>query len=180
MRTLTKWDRRFLELALLVASWSKDPSTKVGCVLVAPDRRIVATGYNGFAMGVVDDQAALDDRDGRLKRTLHAELNALLTAGRHGASVEGCTAYVTRHPCANCAAALIQAGVNAIVFVQSDPAFAERWAADIAVAQEMLAQVRVTHIGCDPDALRCMQGQTGDARPQATLETGQHEEAARG
>lgn len=29
-----KWNRRFVELAKNVSTWSKDPSTKVGAVIV--------------------------------------------------------------------------------------------------------------------------------------------------
>ena len=50
-----KWNRRFMELAFMVASWSKDPSTKTGAVVVGPDREIRATGYNGLVRGVDDN-----------------------------------------------------------------------------------------------------------------------------
>tara|TARA_R110000787_G_scaffold186397_1_gene297914 strand:- start:2897 stop:3064 length:168 start_codon:yes stop_codon:yes gene_type:complete len=44
-----KWDQRFMELAAFIAQWSKDPSTKVGAVIVDPrNKRIVSTGFNGL------------------------------------------------------------------------------------------------------------------------------------
>ena len=43
-----KWDVRFIELAKHISLWSKDPSTKVGCVVVGEDREIRSTGFNGF------------------------------------------------------------------------------------------------------------------------------------
>ena len=51
-----KWHRRFMEMAFLVASWSKDPSTKTGAIVVGPDREIRATGYNGLVRGVDDNK----------------------------------------------------------------------------------------------------------------------------
>jgi len=67
-----KWDRRFLEMAGLVASWSKDPSTQVGAVIVRPNKTIVSVGYNGFPRAVRDDQSLYQDRPTKLMRTVHA------------------------------------------------------------------------------------------------------------
>ena len=49
---MNKWDMRFLELAALVATWSKDPSTQVGAVIVDSAKRIVSVGFNGAPRGV--------------------------------------------------------------------------------------------------------------------------------
>jgi dCMP deaminase len=46
------WDNYFIEMAELIASKSKDPSTQVGCVIVGPDNEIRSTGFNGFPRGV--------------------------------------------------------------------------------------------------------------------------------
>ena len=54
-----KWDFRFIELARHIALWSKDPSTKVGCVVVGEDREIRSTGFNGFPRGIDDDEDRL-------------------------------------------------------------------------------------------------------------------------
>ena len=59
----TKWDQRFLKLAEHISGWSKDPSTKVGCVVVGEDREIRSTGFNGFPRGIADDAARLEDRE---------------------------------------------------------------------------------------------------------------------
>ena len=50
---LNKWDSRFLEIANLVATWSKDPSTQIGAIAVK-DKRLISTGYNGFPRGIED------------------------------------------------------------------------------------------------------------------------------
>ncbi|MBB76565.1 MAG: CMP deaminase [Planctomycetaceae bacterium] len=122
-----KWDERFLEMAELVAGWSRDPSTKCGCVIVRPDRTIAATGYNGFVRGcpVREDEV---ERDEKLSRVVHAETNALLAAKE---PVEGYLAYVYPFlPCDRCAVNLIQAGIARVVTVTGLVDIAEdRWAA---------------------------------------------------
>ena len=112
---MSKWDRRMLGLVNLIATWSKDPSTGVGAVIVDSKNRIVSVGFNGFPRAVCDSDEALFDRDEKLRRTIHAEENALLFAR---GPVDGCTIYVTHPPCARCAAKLIQAGV-AFEYVES-------------------------------------------------------------
>jgi dCMP deaminase len=110
-----KWSQRFVRLAQEVGSWSKDPSTKVGCVLVDRNRRVIATGYNGLPRRIEDSVDRLDDRPTKYAMTVHAEANALLQAGPRA---DGCTAYVTHTPCSHCAAMLIQAGVYMVVAVE--------------------------------------------------------------
>lgn len=131
---MNKWDRRFLDLVALVASWSKDPSTQVGAAIVDGKNRVVSLGFNGFPRAVADVPV---DRDEKLRRTIHAEENALLFAQR---SVEGCTIYLTHPPCARCAAKLIQAGIARVVAAQASAEFANRWADDIASSALMFEQ----------------------------------------
>lgn len=132
---MSKWDTRFIDLAKLVASWSKDPSTQVGAVIVDKDKRIVSTGFNGFPQGVVDEST---EREIKLLRTIHAEENALLFARR---DVTGMTVYVTRPPCARCAAKLIQSGVSRVVYPLPPIDFIERWDNEMREAQAMFSQV---------------------------------------
>lgn len=106
------WDRRFLELAGVVASWSKDPSTHVGSVIVRPDRTVASMGYNGFARGVDDDIIFYEDRTIKYERVIHAELNAILSAKE---SLDGYALYCTLYPCARCASAIIQSGITGLV-----------------------------------------------------------------
>ena len=72
-----KWNRRFMELAFMVASWSKDPSTKTGAVVVGPDREIRATGYNGLVRGVDDNIPERMERPTKYDFFEHAERNAI-------------------------------------------------------------------------------------------------------
>lgn len=138
---LDKWDRRFLRIAHEVMTWSKDPGTTVGCVLVK-DKRIIATGYNGFPANLSDALPLYKDRDYKLAITIHAEKNALFNAAKNGAYTEGCSAYVTFPPCSQCAAALIQAGVKFLFC--PDPRMApERWRKSFTTASDILTQAGV-------------------------------------
>lgn len=128
-------------MAAYVATASKDPSTQVGCVIVNPARQIVSTGFNGFPRGVDDDQARYADRATKYLMVQHAEANAILQAS---GDVRGGTAYVTHPPCAQCAGALIQAGIARIVTVEPNAALAERFRDSFAAAATMLAEAGVT------------------------------------
>ncbi len=138
---LSKWDSRFLRIAEEVRLWSKDPGTKVGCVLVN-ERRIISTGYNGFPQTISDDLERYIDRDFKLSITVHAEKNAILNAAKNGTKVEGSTLYVTFPPCSQCASAVIQAGVAKVVC--PDPATApERWRNNFIAANNLFYEAGV-------------------------------------
>jgi len=113
---ITDWDTRFLNLAHFWASeCSKDPSTKVGAVLVSPDRLQVILGYNGFARGLRDDKELLQNREIKYQRTIHAEKNAILNCPIRPV---GWTLYSTLFPCINCALMIIQSGIHRVVAPQ--------------------------------------------------------------
>jgi dCMP deaminase len=112
-----KWHSRFLKLAKEVASWSIDPSTKVGCVLVK-EKRVIST--------------------------VHAEVNAVTTAALHGVSTEGASAYITLMPCSRCASVLINAGVNA-VYVAGGTTIPDRWLKNFILASKLLAEAGITY-----------------------------------
>lgn len=136
-----KWDVRFLDLAAVVATWSKEPNTRVGCVIVDDKRRVVATGYNGFPRGVKDTIERIEDREVKLAMTLHAEDNALLYAGR---TVEGCTAYITHPPCSLCTAKLIQSGIKRVVHAKLvDASFIKRWGASLELGRKMAVEAKM-------------------------------------
>jgi dCMP deaminase len=119
MNKFRKWDERFLDLAFHIAQWSKDSSTKVGCVVVSPDRRIISTGYNGLPRGVDDDVQTYPGRHERPEKYAwyeHAERNAIYNAAALGVPVRDCTLYSTLQPCSDCARGIIQSGVAALVF----------------------------------------------------------------
>jgi dCMP deaminase len=136
-----KWDHRFVRVAHEVQSWSKDPSTKCGCVLVK-DRRILSTGYNGLPANLSDSLERYQDREFKLAAIIHAEKNALFNAAKNGTNTTGCTAYITWPPCSQCASALIQAGVSKVVcpHPNSGP---ERWRENFVLANNLLYEAGV-------------------------------------
>lgn len=106
---------KFVGIAREVAALSKDPSTKVGAVVVDDDGNVLTVGYNGFPRGVIDDRERYADRDTKLKFIAHAESNAIAQAARNGVRLMGSTLVLTSlYPCSNCAKAIIQAGIKAV------------------------------------------------------------------
>tara|TARA_B100000085_G_scaffold49367_3_gene42678 strand:+ start:5217 stop:5684 length:468 start_codon:yes stop_codon:yes gene_type:complete len=138
-----KWDLRFLELARHISDWSKDPSTKVGCVVVGPDREIRSTGFNGFPRGIMDDDNRLNNRQKKYPMICHAEENAIMHAARIGISLKGNTAYVTWPPCSRCTRSLIQAGINEVVY-PSNVEIPERWEEDFSIAMDMMKEAGIS------------------------------------
>jgi len=129
------WHGRLMGLARHVAGWSKDPSTQVGAVIADRANRIVSLGYNGFPRGVRDRR--LKDREYKLARIVHAEMNALLFAR---GSVEGARLYVwPMPPCSLCAGPIIQAGIAEIYA----PPPGERWRESCDHAREMFEEAGV-------------------------------------
>ena len=138
----TKWDLRFIGLAQHISKWSKDPSTKVGCVVVGEDREIRSTGFNGFPRGINDDEDRLMDREKKYPLICHAEENAIMHAARIGVSLKDSTAYVTWPPCSRCARSLIQAGIREIVYPETGK-IPERWIEDFTISDSMLNEAGV-------------------------------------
>jgi dCMP deaminase len=134
--SMANWDERFLKLAFHIASWSKDPSTKVGCIIVGEDREIRSTGFNGFPRGIEDSEERYTNRDLKYPLICHAEENAIMHAARIGVSLKGCRAYVTWPPCTRCTRSLIQAGVEEVVY-PSELTIPERWLEDFNLGRQM-------------------------------------------
>lgn len=111
-RTPEEWDAFFYTIADRVASLSKDPERKVGAVIVAPGKRQMSFGYNGFPPHIEDLPTYLFNREFKLANMVHAEDNALRQAPFPTA---GCAVYVTRFPCFECAGKLREAGVTKVV-----------------------------------------------------------------
>lgn len=141
-----KWDVRFLDLASVVSSWSKDPSTKVGAVIVDDKNRVVSLGFNGFARGVDDHEERYATRDIKYKMVVHAECNALLFASRS----DGHTLYTWPMPCCSrCAVLVIQAGIKRVVSMRPSPDALSRWGEDFELAYTMFREAGVEVVVLD-------------------------------
>lgn len=118
-----KWNRRFAELARHVATWSRDPSTKVGAVIVDQERHPISLGYNGLPKEMLDDEKILNNREEKYKYVIHAERNAIANSP---SSVEGCTMYVTHPCCSACAEFIAKSGISTVVWIHNKE-FSDRW-----------------------------------------------------
>jgi dCMP deaminase len=138
MKTNQSWDSRFIDLAYHVAQWSKDPSTKVGAVIVDNKRRIISTGYNGFPQKIIDSPERYSDREQKYEMIIHGEINAILFAQR---DLSDCTLYtVPLLPCSRCAAIVIQSGITRVC----SPVYkGERWKDSLALSMKMFAEANV-------------------------------------
>ncbi len=138
-----------MELAFLVASWSKDPSTKTGAVIVGPDKEIRSTGYNGPVRGVNDDVKERLERPTKYDFFEHAERNALYNACLTGVSVKGCTMFATHTPCVDCARAIIQSGIQTVItnhLVIDEKTPQNTWRDKISVSAQMFKEAGVEYI----------------------------------
>jgi dCMP deaminase len=135
---MTDWNDRFLKLAEHIANWSKDPSTKVGAVIVDDSRRIVSTGYNGFPRGVEDSDLRLQQREIKYEMIVHGEINAIVFANQN---LQGCTLYTWPFmPCSRCAGIVIQSGIKTVVTLLNDN---PRWQDSFRLTEKMFAEAGV-------------------------------------
>lgn len=139
-RFLNKWDKRFLELAKHVASWSKDPSTKVGAVIVDKSHRVISVGFNGFPRGIEDSEEFLNNKEEKYKRILHAEQNALIFA--HSKELKEATLFVyPLPPCNRCALDIIQYGISRVVSYEIDDS--SKWKDSIELTKQLFKEAGV-------------------------------------
>ena len=137
-----KWDIRFLEMAKLVASWSKDPSTQVGAIAVR-NRTVIAQGYNGFPRGISDDSYRYEHKQLKYKMIVHAEMNLIYNAADNGVCLKDSTVYVVGLPaCGECAKGLIQVGVKRVVMPEREH-LDDKWAVSCADAQSYFDEAGV-------------------------------------
>lgn len=123
MNNTKNWDKRFLNLAYNISTWSTCLGLEVGAVLVR-DKRILTTGYNGAPSGCphCTDQGFCYEgvnncsESNEPSRAIHAEINAIGQAAKYGIATEGTTLYITHEPCLNCLKAGIAAGIKEIVY----------------------------------------------------------------
>lgn len=143
------WDKRMLDLAAHIATWSKDPSTKVGAVIMRPDRTIASMGYNGFPRNVGDTAERYEDRDIKYAMVVHAEANAIVHSRE---SLLDMTIFLTLPPCADCAGLIIQSGIRRVVCIAPDAERRERWGSSFEIMESMLLESGVELTLVDAEA----------------------------
>ena len=108
-----EWDKYFMKIAETVALKSKDPSSKNGCVIVDPKKRVVSLGYNGMLQGADESKMTLGERPMKYYFSIHSEMNAILFAHQ---DLTGCTIYNRVATCENCLKYCLQAGIKRFVY----------------------------------------------------------------
>lgn len=145
MSDFSSWDFTFMLEAKLWATKSKDPSRKIGAVIVLNNRKTIATGYNGFPKYIEDKPEYLNDREKKYPRIIHAEMNAIHNALEYGNKVSGCSIYVYGLPtCSSCAIQLIQAGINKVIYcdINSDGSV---WSEENVLSMKLFDEAYVKH-----------------------------------
>ncbi len=129
---IDKWDRRFMEMAKLVGTWSScyKSNRKIGTVCVR-DKRVLTTGYNGAPSGIkscVERGECMRQKFGiesgknaEFCYAVHSEQNAIVQAAKLGISLEGATLYCTHQPCSMCTRQIINAGIKRVVYQNPYP-----------------------------------------------------------
>ncbi len=97
------------------ASKSVDRETRIGCVVLSPQRDIRTRGHNTLPLGIKPDPVERLLRPAKYTWTEHAERNAIYAAARLGIPLEGCIMYVDLMPCVDCARGIIQSGIREVV-----------------------------------------------------------------
>lgn len=138
------WNKRLIELSKIISTWSKDKNTGTGAVIADKDNHVISIGYNGFPQGCNDDIESRYERPAKYLFTEHAERNAIYNAVRNGVSTKGCTMYLMWFPCADCARAIIQSGIDKVVCYEPDldtPKWGEHFKASLEMFEECGVEV---------------------------------------
>ena len=143
---MNKWSERYMDIAKSVATWSKDPSTKVGAVVVGDKGQILSQGYNGFPRDVKDTKDRYENREEKYKYIVHGDMNAIYNACHSGASLNGATLYVTGLPvCSECAKGIIQVGIKKVI-MQYPKDISKTWRDSMVITLKMFQEAGVTFI----------------------------------
>ena len=140
------WGDRYINLAKEISTWSKDPSTKVGAVVIGNNGEVLSQGYNGFPRSIKDTPLRLKDREKKYNLVVHAEMNAIYNASLNGVSLKGSTLYVYGLPiCNECAKGVIQVGIDKVIATR--PAdYNKEWDESIKDAKALFKEAEVEYI----------------------------------
>lgn len=144
---ISAWDIFYLKTARLISTKSKDPSTQTGSVIVRPDKSVCSVGFNGFAKNMSDDSIYYENRDIKLSRIIHCEMNALLLS--RDTTHVGYTLYTWPFcSCDRCSVHMIQAGIKRFVFPELPANKSDRWKTSVDLAQSYMREA-----GCEIDEI---------------------------
>jgi dCMP deaminase len=134
----SKWDIRYLQLAHHIATFSKDPSTQTGAIIVRPNRSVCSVGFNGFAACMSDDPALYANREIKYSRVIHCEINAQIFARE---PLTGYSLFTWPFAsCDRCCVQMLQAGIIRFVFPSIPEHLVERWGEALERTKKYIAE----------------------------------------
>ncbi len=121
------WNTYFMSIARMVSERATCTRASIGAVIVR-DRNIIATGYNGSPAGqphctevgclIYVSKNPNGEEEENCFRTIHAEINAITQAAKHGTSIDGADIYVTASPCYHCLKTLMNCGIKRVFYAK--------------------------------------------------------------
>lgn len=146
METIIKseisFDEYFMRMVYLVASKSKDPSSKIGAILVK-NGNVVSSGFNGLPQKVIDFSSRYLNKEIKYQMVAHAECNSIYYAARHGISTAGASLYTNGLVCCECSKAVIQAGITRIIYHEQFAGMNDKWIKSVEFSKIMLDEAGV-------------------------------------
>jgi len=140
------WGNKYIHLAKEISTWSKDPSTQVGAIVVGCDGQILSQGFNGFPRGIKDSEERLNNRERKYELIVHAEMNAIYNASLNGVSLKDSTLYVYGLPiCNECAKGIIQVGIKKVVAMRPEK-YNIAWEESINNASNLFTEAEVMYL----------------------------------
>ena len=134
---------QYFRVAQSFAEMSKDPSTKVGCVLLAEEsNHVLSAGFNGFPRGIDETIPSRWERPEKYSLISHAEANSISQAARTGTPLNKSICVVTLFPCAECCKLLIQSGISRVI--TREPDFdSEKWGDSFRYSRNMFTEAGI-------------------------------------
>ena len=144
--TAEGWGSKYTHLAKEISTWSKDPSTKVGAVVIGKDGQVLSQGFNGFPRRIRDTEERFNDRERKYELVVHAEMNAIYNASLTGVSLKGSTLYVYGLPiCNECAKGIIQVGIRKVIATRPK-IYNSEWDKSNKLAEELFSEAEVMYL----------------------------------
>lgn len=140
------WNLKYIELAKKFASWSKDPSVKVGAVAIGSKGQVLSQGYNGFPKQFNDSLNIYKTPELKKKYIIHAEMNCIYHATLNGISLENSTLFVYGlEVCHECAKGIIQVGIKEVV-AHSPNLPKKKWIKSFETTQKLFEESNINYI----------------------------------
>ena len=116
MEAILDFDTYYINMLPGIAAKSKDPNTKIGCIIIGSDNEPLSMGYNSFPRGINDNVPDRYERPEKYLWIEHAERNAIYNAARSGIKLKGSKIYLPCLPCMDCARAIVQVGIVEVIY----------------------------------------------------------------